>query len=283
MYLSVMASDHKQTDNSFASEDAFHSLADETRLRILQVLAEAGGEAEGGRLSYSELQRRVGVTDSGKFNYHLSTLVDSFVLKEDEGYQLRFTGHLVHRAITAGTFGERPQFETVELETACYECGAALTARYCPGHLMFIDCSSCGSQVLSAHFPPRGLESRTPDELLEAVNQRERHEVSLISRGVCPWCAGQVETRLVSTPESIIPSDGRPLKLYFTHTCAACHGFHFTTVGETLLTHPAVIGFYYDHGIDFTETYLWEHEFVVTDHNTETLSRPLEDCRNDLT
>ncbi|MFB6139467.1 MAG: hypothetical protein ABEJ26_03425 [Halosimplex sp.] len=74
-----------------AAAETFGLLSDETRVRILVVLAEA--PAEGVR--FSELRSRVGVSDSGQFNYHLDRLRDRLVTRTGEGYALTETGAAV--------------------------------------------------------------------------------------------------------------------------------------------------------------------------------------------
>lgn len=63
-------------------EDAFAVLGDETRLNVVRVLWSAGASHEyddvddtASTMPYSELRRRVGVEDDGRFNYHLSKLL----------------------------------------------------------------------------------------------------------------------------------------------------------------------------------------------------------------
>lgn len=79
-------------------------LADETRIRILRELyaARPSDEARDG-LQFSTLRRRVGVADSGRFNYHLDQLTDELVTKTDGRYVLtpvgeRLVGALVEPA-----------------------------------------------------------------------------------------------------------------------------------------------------------------------------------------
>lgn len=70
--------------------DALTVLADETRIAILRALADAEGA-----LAFSELRRRAGVDDAGRFNYHLSKLREYFVREVDGGYALRHAGSRV--------------------------------------------------------------------------------------------------------------------------------------------------------------------------------------------
>lgn len=70
--------------------EALEKLANEHRIRILQVLAEADAP-----LSFTELRREVGIGDTGQFNYHLTELLGRFVDQTDGGYELNRPGKRV--------------------------------------------------------------------------------------------------------------------------------------------------------------------------------------------
>ena len=70
--------------------DALAMLGDETRIAILRALADAEEP-----LPFSELRRRAGVDDAGRFNYHLSKLREYFVREDGGGYTLRHAGSRV--------------------------------------------------------------------------------------------------------------------------------------------------------------------------------------------
>lgn len=80
-------------DSSEDVTDALDVLGNEIRMGILRELAEADGS-----LAFSELRERVGVRDSGKFNYHLTKLCSYFVRETADGYEL---GHAGTRVIAA--------------------------------------------------------------------------------------------------------------------------------------------------------------------------------------
>lgn len=67
--------------------DALAVLGEETRVRIIRALAAADGP-----LSFSELRRRAGVSDTGRFNYHLSLVCEHFAREVEEGYELDRAG-----------------------------------------------------------------------------------------------------------------------------------------------------------------------------------------------
>jgi hypothetical protein len=59
-----------------------------------------------------------------------------------------------------------------------------------------------------------------------------------------------------------------------THLCRACGGVYFPSVGAALLSHPAVVSFCHERGVDLRDRYPWTVPFVfdpgraaVTDHD----------------
>jgi hypothetical protein len=70
--------------------DALDAIANEHRIRIVRALAEADDP-----LSFSDLRRRVGIDDTGRFAYHLTELLGRFVRRTDAGYDLGDAGERV--------------------------------------------------------------------------------------------------------------------------------------------------------------------------------------------
>ncbi|SDQ26088.1 ArsR/SmtB family transcription factor [Natronobacterium texcoconense] len=95
--------------------DALEALGNETRLAILRTLAEADGP-----LAFSELRERVGIRDSGKFNYHLSRLCEYFVRERQEGYEL---GHAGTRLIATTDAAGSDELEGGTDPEPCPVCG----------------------------------------------------------------------------------------------------------------------------------------------------------------
>lgn len=97
--------------------DALSVLAHETRLEIVSELADAAEP-----LSFTTLRERVGIRDTGKFNYHLTALCEYFVRETRAGYEL---GHA----------GERLADDAGVVATAGAETGdrnESATASVCP-------------------------------------------------------------------------------------------------------------------------------------------------------
>jgi hypothetical protein len=93
MYPTEYASNAPSNSIRETAVDALSTLASEHRIAILQALATADKP-----LTFLELRERVGIRDTGRFNYHLSKLRERFVRETDDGYDL---GHAGERVILA--------------------------------------------------------------------------------------------------------------------------------------------------------------------------------------
>jgi len=258
----------------------FGTLAHPIRERVLATLAAA---ADG--LRYEPLRERAEVRDNGKFNYHLGELRDRFVEKRDDRYHLTPVGRRAHELVAAGTLGTVRTNRSFETESACLECGGHLQATY-DGVTFRLDCPACDSRFRSVRFPPGGVATRDDAALLGAVDTAVRHALSSLGAGVCPRCRGRVSVD--ATTADWRRGDGpRSLDFGFEYHCRECRSGWTATAGEVVLDHPAVAGFYHDHGIDLRDPYAWDLEFAATDHDTRVRSRdPLRlelrpQCAND--
>lgn len=112
-----------ETDETtpLAPDDAFAVLGNETRMEILQTLGK-GDEP----LSFSELRDRVGMRDSGQFNYHLGKLQGHFIRKVDDEYELRGAGRRVVEAVLSGALTDDPVVEPTVIDMDCRLCGAPI-------------------------------------------------------------------------------------------------------------------------------------------------------------
>ncbi|WP_435335040.1 DUF7351 domain-containing protein [Haloarchaeobius sp. TZWWS8] len=262
-------------DDSFDERTALSLLADEARVAIVKALGEATVEAPGlGYRTYSALKDDAGIRDSGRFNYHLNELLGPFVREYDEGYCLTTQGRLAFQHLVAGGITTDLRVDAFPVDQDCHECGNGLVAEYGMGWerplmpLFYIKCWQCGSEYSRTYLPPRGVQLRSEDELLVAADRRNRMETASMVRGVCPWCAGHVETSAHERDGDLPASgDGSPLEVYYEHHCTACTGFHYTSIGETLRYSAPVIAFYHDHGHDLHTIPKWELEWAVTDEH----------------
>jgi hypothetical protein len=212
--------------------EALGIIGEETRARIITELGDATRDdlPVPDALTFSELKGRVDVSDSGRFNYHLDKLVGSFVQKTDSGYMLRLPGLLVYRAIVAGTLTDRTAIEPFPVGK-CPDCDGRLSAVYHPDNLVVVECEGCHKFVDGIHFPPRGVEVRSRDELLDAAYRRRHAKARLLYQGVCHTCGGTTERTLARAEDPIAAVLGHDL--YFHLRCETCK--------ESLVGHPATM------------------------------------------
>ncbi|MFB6118056.1 ArsR family transcriptional regulator [Halosegnis sp.] len=112
------------SDDGF--DGALAALTHEIRVDVLRALAEADEP-----LSYTRLRERVGVRDSGRFNYHLTQLCDHYVRETAAGYTLNHRGS---RLVVVA--GDGPQVErTDESAGLCPVCGEPDCERLVHVHL----------------------------------------------------------------------------------------------------------------------------------------------------
>jgi DNA-binding transcriptional ArsR family regulator len=252
----------QECEECLAPAEAFSTIANETRLAILEALWTAPERP----VTFSELRRSVGMRDSAQFNYHLGKLTGHFIKKTDDGYDFRHAGKKVVRAVLEGSFNEDPELPFFGISGACTECGAGLQAAYADEQIT-IDCAACGRIHSRYSFPPGGLNDRTREEVMDAFNQRVRHLHCLAADGVCPECNGKMETTLRRAAD-----DEFAAELCVEHRCAQCDHRILSTAGLKLLDHSDVVTFHRTHGIDLCATPYWEFAWCVSDEHTTILS-----------
>lgn len=243
------------TAPDISPDEAFASLGNETRIAIIRVLGEAGGES----LSFSELRDRVGTRDSGQFNYHLRRLVDQFVRRTDDGkYELSYAGARVVGAIYSGEFTRRGSEGTIPLESDCIGCGTQLEATY-EGEVVQIRCPGCDEIETGFGFPPGGIEDRTPAELTHVFDRWLTSVFTLVGDCLCYNCAGNMTASITAESEYLHEDD--PVCLEFS--CDRCADITTVSVSSYLFFHPDVIGFYADHGVDLHAIEIWNARSFV--------------------
>ena len=229
-------------DSGISPEEAFAALGDRTRIEIIRALAEDPTEA----VPFSELRDRVGVRDSGQFNYHLGKLLGRFVRKTDDGYTTTYAGGHLHGAILAGTYTESGAIEPIELDDSCPMCGAPVAVRY-EDERVYISCTDCEEFRNEFSMPPGVVDRRDREALPETFDRWLRLNVERIVAGFCPACEGP------TTPSFEWVDD----ELAAVYECERCGDHLQADPAGVVLSHPAVVSFYYDHGIDVRREPLW--------------------------
>ena len=248
--------------------ESFAVLGNETRLAILQALWDAPERP----VSFSDLRETVGASDSAGFNYHLKKLARHFVRKTEEGYDFRYAGEQVVRAILTGSFTEHPHLEPFPIDGRCIDCDESLQARYNEESLT-VECATCGRLHSRHPFPPSALVDRGHEAVLDAYDQWVRHRYAMAIDGVCAECGGRVERSL------ILPADldgetmcKYPLSVGVSLRCERCDQRVVAAVGMALLSLPAVAEFYRDHGVDLETRPYWQIPWAIDDATTTVVS-----------
>lgn len=251
---------------------AFSTLGNETRLAVMLTLWDEFEPYEGGvyegdnTLTFSELYDRIEYDHPGNFSYHLKKLTGQFIRRVDEGYQLTPTGRQIMYAIIAGTINDVTELTEAEIEVPCYRCGASTTLTY-DGEFLFHCCTECEGRVdtmrkslpdgtLNVHgFPPAGHRNRSPDDVLHANLIRSKHRRAMMIEGVCPECAGEVGmTNAICNDhesEGICSACGHKSPVLGQYACEVCKHAWQVPPETRVATHPAVIGFYHERGVEF--------------------------------
>ncbi|MEF8867773.1 MAG: helix-turn-helix domain-containing protein [Haloarculaceae archaeon] len=243
------ADDEGITVERQSPEAAFALLGDETRVGIIRALGETPDEP----MPFAELQRRVGIRDSGGFNYHLRKLRGSFVRRVDGGYELTYAGRQVVGAIYAGTYTANATVDAIPVEGECPVCGSDLVAEYAE-ETARIRCTGCEEWRNEFGFPPGSLDQFSRQELPAAFDRWMQHVFGGILAGFCYTCAGRMDGRLVpdATDERIA---GVPAHAEFE--CGRCGSTARASGAMPALFHPGVQGFLYEHGFDVRSDPSW--------------------------
>lgn len=260
--------------SDLAPADAFKLLSDDIRIEILRALTERRRtHPHDPALSYSDLCNRVGIRDSGRFNYHLKRLREHFVTKTDTGYKLSFAGVHIASAIYAGTYNERAPSEQAALDHTCPSCVEPLLAIH-ENEIFRVECPN-EHEVFRTGLPAGAVAGRSMDELVRLVTHTTQQDMERATERLCPLCYGQMKPTIVENDEPTEP------EFQFEAQCVRCGMLVQTPVGACVIRHPAVISFYHEHGVDIREQPFWTLEICGPDATVTVVSNPgdpLEFC-----
>jgi hypothetical protein len=232
--------------------DAFDKIGHPARLSILEALLEVRRTDDDPHVSFTELRDRSAVDDTGRFNYHLGELVGTFVHKGEAGYRLTSLGHRLLAPMTAGLYDPERSLESVDSPGTCYECGGSLEVRP-DGAKLQVVCED--GHVLNHGLVgyPGIIDDRPPEGAVTALGLLNTQAIELAAAGACPLCHGPVDGQVVARDYE--DAHG------FEAPCGTCGNQFATTVGATVATHPGVVAFLADHGVDVRRAVPWELSF----------------------
>lgn len=242
-------------------DQAFSALGNTTRMDILRTLADADTP-----LSFSALYDQIGLSDSGQFNYHLNKLVDHFVRKRDEGYELTRAGERIIEAVLSGAVTDHPTIEPTEIDQSCQYCGAPIGISYSDEQLL-VFCTECpgtyGRQEITGEYghlgrlylPPAGVGDRSPDEVYRAARIWGGLETMATVTGVCPRCSASLEESVAVCPthdavDGVCPDCGNRHAVSIAFSCPNCIYERGGQFGVKLTAHTEMLAFLASNGIN---------------------------------
>ena len=242
----------------------FDLLADETRLAIVREL----GDAEG-PISFAELRKRVGVQDSGRFNYHLDKLTGRFVSKRENGYTLTRAGRQIDGTLRAGTYTLAADIEPIALDEPCPTCGSTQQLWY-EDQLVRTECDCPVSAQF--HVPPSGLAGESRETFPTACDRYLKTALYKSRRGFCTYCDGSIDPRVGPLSSSEGSSEGVPSAFdrpqdvpVVKMSCRRCERVLVSGLSLALLEHPTVVSFYADEGHTARDRPFWAIKGFGTD------------------
>jgi hypothetical protein len=183
---------------SRSPDAAFGLLADSTRIGILQAL----GETPETPVPFSQLRERVGLQDSGQFNYHLGKLVGVFVWKTDAGYELTHSGRQIVGTLYAGSYTADATVGPIPIADECPLCTGQLIAEYAD-EIAVTRCTDCSEWVNEVPFPPGSLDGFQREELPMAFDRWMQHVCRGTIAGFCDTCDGRVKGQLHTDGQAV--------------------------------------------------------------------------------
>lgn len=251
----------EEQSTSLAPDEAFSVLGNETRLGILQTLAEAESP-----LTFSELYDRIEYDPSTNFSYHLQKLEGHFVQKTDQGYELGQAGTRVVQAVLSGTVTESPRLERTRIDHRCEFCGAPTEISYTGGilGLYCTECSSAATESWPDEFqgfirgqplPPAGLQSRTADEIYRTAAVRGYLQGVSIANDICPECSAPLDYSIDKCNDHQHEADfceacGRRWPVLVVNRCTNCTIEGGIRLRTYVLTSVEVLAFLTTHGMN---------------------------------
>ena len=244
--------------------EAFGLLSDETRLDILRTLAEAQNEDHRtgvAELSFSEVYDRVDVDDTSKLSYHLGELTGTFLRKHEDGngggYRFTHAGEQMVRFILAENYRQPPDIGPVEADGACLRCGQSGLQAMLKDQYFALQCPDCEQPTFTYRVTPAQARSHDEAALVDAVTWELAGDLLKMRQGVCPDCAGRLETDVLGL-DDMPTGEAVPASFATASECQECLRFLSLPLTHAAAYHPESVAFHWEHGVDVMGTGMWE-------------------------
>lgn len=266
------AADDSVVVERLPADEAFELLAHETRVRILEALK----RVDGGPIAFAELRREVGVRDPGQFNYHLGKLTPRFVRNGEDGYELTGAGGQVVGAVLSGGYTKSLDADPIPMDAACMECDGQMEIRLTEDRVR-VTCQECESDYTNIDVPPGVLDGWPREEVPAVVDRWLKQLTQGTEYGFCRNCDGHLERTVYAASDDDAPAWVREedLDAIVGFECHRCGANWHSIVEVTILTHPAVAAFHYEHGVDLRTTPYWDLDWLDPSLATVASEDPL--------
>lgn len=260
-------------DTEQTADRAFALLSDEIRVDILQAVATAQNEEEQSgagiaALSFSDIYERVDVDNTSKLSYHLGELTGTFLRKHEGGYSFTHAGEQMVRFIIAENYRPPSDFGTIETDGTCLFCGESSLEAMLDEQYFLVRCSTCERPVTGYIITPAQTRSHEGTDLLKSFKRKQATEYGLVQQGICPECAGHINTEVIPASETPLP-DTVPVSFFTIDECHQCLRIYSGPLPYSVAYHPASVAFHWDHGVDIMGTGIWEfHRHLIDGHWT---------------
>jgi hypothetical protein len=225
--------------------EIFSILSNEDRLEILLTLSRTRTPTDDQKYTFNEFLDESPIRDSGRFNYHLNLLRETFIENPDDDYSLSYTGAIIALLLHSGKLTRDPTVDLTETNVDCPYCDGALSVGY-RDKLVIVTCEDCNTQVSKMRVPPGCVDRSSAEYLLRSSVQFGLREVITLRDGICPNCGGVATPSVVSEEER---KSGGDIPAVF-YQCEDCIYFFRTGISAVMMTHPEFISFCHDHGLD---------------------------------
>lgn len=233
--------------------EAFELVGHPDRLSIIEVLIEARRSDGQSDVQFTSLRDLSNIDDTGRFNYHLNQLLGTFVTKTDDGYRLSSYAHRIMAPMMGGVYDPDRATESVETAGECPDCGSDLWIQPDETTLRVVcDQDHVINEGLLGY--PGIVDDRPPAEATETFGLINTQGIELAVAGVCPTCHGPVDGEITAAENADY--------YLFEAPCGTCGNQFANTVGSCVLTHPSVVSFLHEHGIDVRKTTPWSLSFA---------------------
>jgi len=247
-------------------------VANDLRVQILQALWDHRREHEN-PVSFSTLRSAVGVSDSGRFNYHLDTLVPEFVRDAEEGYELTYAGRRLVGAAVSGAYTDADVTTEPTPVGDCpsADCGGRQLATYDAGDLV-VECDTCETTITDGLMaPPVLLAGHDITDNPDRVGSFLRTRLQGLTQGFCPLCDGPLNSTIVAF-DAETAAAGDPATDVLNE-CRTCGFSGHSLLGLHVADHPAVVSYLHDHGVDYRAP-VWEQDWLLAAEATVASEDP---------